>query len=265
MTIKELPISKIKIYQNIRSILKDVSGLMKSIASNGLQHPIGVYETKNKGYILAYGARRLEAVRKLGWKTIPCIIIPEEFSEENFLTQNTIENIHRQEIAPMELGKVCRMLTDKGYSFSEIAAKFSIPTTRVRDVWEVYKKVPRRYRELIGFVGRGESNKGKIPLNVALTILKSRIPSAQKEELFKYAKQKEFSTRHIHALVKMIRGGVSVQDAVKNLDKYAVKNIFLTVDIERLAEIEEQKITLTDYVKDIIRGNKPADSKLLVD
>ena len=51
MNVKEIQIDKIKIYQNMRSEKKDVSGLMKSLERDGLQHPIGVY-AKDSSYIL---------------------------------------------------------------------------------------------------------------------------------------------------------------------------------------------------------------------
>lgn len=264
MNVKEIPIDKIKIYQNIRSEQKDVSGLMKSIEREGLLHPIGVYR-KDSSYILAYGYRRLQAMKKLNWKTIPAVILTEEFTEEDFLTKNTIENIHRSNVTPIELGRVCKLFINRGFSKSEIASKLHIPVTRVATSYGIYINVPKKYRDTIGFISRGAKNRGKIPAEVAYAIVNLRISGEDKDKVFESARKKELSIRHVNLIAKIMRSAnISVEEAIKNLDKYLVKNIFLICDVDQYDKVIDEEISLTNYVKEIIEGKRKPNPDLLI-
>ncbi|KKK91699.1 hypothetical protein LCGC14_2710300, partial [marine sediment metagenome] len=74
--VKELEISKIKTLENIRTRIdeSDLTGLMQDIKQHGLLHAIGVWKEGEK-YILAFGNRRLECCKKLGWSKIPYKIL----------------------------------------------------------------------------------------------------------------------------------------------------------------------------------------------
>jgi len=69
--IKLIPIQTIIVRNRIRQDLGDIDELSNSIKQVGLLQPIGV----NKNNILIFGQRRLEAIKKLGWKEIPSIIL----------------------------------------------------------------------------------------------------------------------------------------------------------------------------------------------
>jgi N6-adenosine-specific RNA methylase IME4/ParB-like chromosome segregation protein Spo0J len=71
-TASSLPISEIVVGERHRRNLGDIEGLAKSIAEVGLLHPIAV---TFDGHLIA-GERRLRAVEMLGWKTIPCTLVP---------------------------------------------------------------------------------------------------------------------------------------------------------------------------------------------
>lgn len=262
MLVKEIEVGKITIYQNIRSDKKDVSGLMKSIEQNGLQHPIGVYK-KDNSYILAYGFRRLQAAKKLGWKTISAIIIQEKFSEEDFLTKNTIENIHREDINPLELGRVCHLFTERGFSNGEIAAKLHIPVPRVETTKYLYKKLPKEYKDAIGFVPRGIRNTGKISSNTAMAILHLNIGKEEIEQLLKYAKVHELKSRDIYMIEKLSRGGLTIKEVLATLGQYAVKNINLPVD-KNIWEKIKYSGSFTNYVRDVFGGKEPINKDLFV-
>jgi ParB-like chromosome segregation protein Spo0J len=70
--VPSLPIDSIIIGERHRRDLGDIEGLAKSIDAVGLLHPIAV---TFDGHLIA-GERRLRAVQLLGWKTIPCTLIP---------------------------------------------------------------------------------------------------------------------------------------------------------------------------------------------
>lgn len=51
-----------------------VKELIESISKIGLENPIIVHKIEG-GYEIIEGAHRLEALRRLGWKEIPCNIV----------------------------------------------------------------------------------------------------------------------------------------------------------------------------------------------
>jgi N6-adenosine-specific RNA methylase IME4 len=72
-----LPISEIVVGERHRRDLGDIAGLAKSIGDIGLLQPIAV---TFDGHLIA-GERRLRAVESLGWKTIPCTLLPINLGE----------------------------------------------------------------------------------------------------------------------------------------------------------------------------------------
>jgi len=263
MKIEEIKTSKIKIFQNIRSDKKDVSDLMKSLERDGLLHPIGVYK-KDDAYILAYGFRRLQAAKKLDWKTNPAVIVQEVFSEEDFLAKNTIENLHREEINPVELGRVCQLFTkNHDFSPSEIAAKLHISNKQVSVAMSIYKRLPKEYRDVIGFVPRGKAGKGKIPAAVAVAILKLALTPANTKKFLDFAKIHELTTREVHLIEKLSRIGLSLEEILENLDDYAIKNVVIAINIAEWKKLNYDG-PFGNYTKEIVRGNEPPNKKLLI-
>jgi len=72
MTTLTTKITDIKIGNRFRKEMGDIDSLVKTIQDVGLLQPIGVNEDNE----LVYGARRLEACKRLGWTEIPVNIIP---------------------------------------------------------------------------------------------------------------------------------------------------------------------------------------------
>gem|GEM_PF-497794 len=77
----------------------DVSALVKSIASVGLIHPV----TINRDGELLAGARRLEAVRELGWTEIPVHVIDRDTLVQELISID--ENLVRTPLKGLELEK----------------------------------------------------------------------------------------------------------------------------------------------------------------
>ncbi len=255
MKIKEIDIKSIKVKQNIRTRLADLGQMMESIKQHGLLHPIGVYK-EGTNYALAYGARRLEACIKLGWNTITVVVLSGEMTKLKFLSINTVENIHRSSISPIELGKVCRMLKDEGLSNAEIMAKLSITKSRVEGALKIYRDLPKEYEDLVGFA-TSNMDKRKVPFNVVNTIFGLRIKKSQKIELLMAARKQELSVMKVMLVGRFIVQGSSVKKALEVLDDYTIKNIKCIVSKDELAKM---KLPFARYAMDTIRKR---NSKLL--
>ena len=98
-----------------------LSELAASVKSNGLIQPI-VVRRVGEGYQLVAGERRLRAARMAGLTTIPAIVRDvDSFSQAQLAL---VENIHREDLNPMERAAAYRALIDQlGLTQAELAAR----------------------------------------------------------------------------------------------------------------------------------------------
>ncbi|MBN2144739.1 MAG: ParB/RepB/Spo0J family partition protein [Candidatus Aureabacteria bacterium] len=93
--------------------------LTQSIKARGIIQPILVRQDGN-GYIIVAGERRYRAMKSLGEKTIPAIIM--EASHEQSLIMALIENLQREDLNPVEEGEAYhRLIKEHSYTQEKIA------------------------------------------------------------------------------------------------------------------------------------------------
>ena len=98
-----------------------LSALARSIQEVGVLQPI-VVRKRDDGYELVAGERRLRAARMAGLATIPAVV--RESDENESLREALIENIHREDLAPLELaGAFQELLEDLGVSQETLAER----------------------------------------------------------------------------------------------------------------------------------------------
>ncbi len=94
--------------------------LENSIRENGVIQPI-VVQKRGEGYEIICGERRWRASRKAGLKKIPAII--REASNTESLQIALIENIHRQDLNPIEEAEAYKRLSREFGLTQEVIAK----------------------------------------------------------------------------------------------------------------------------------------------
>jgi ParB family transcriptional regulator, chromosome partitioning protein len=95
--------------------------LADSIRDHGVLQPILVRPVEDHFLIIA-GHRRYEACKLIGLAAMPCLIRDAE--DEEILEQAIIENVQREDIAPVEEAQCYRLLMEKhGYSMRDMASK----------------------------------------------------------------------------------------------------------------------------------------------
>lgn len=135
----------------------DVSDLMSDLEQRGLLENIGIRKSDNA---LIFGNRRVKAAEKLDWNEITCDYY-DDVSDEDLLIANLAENIKRKNIGTIEIGRICKILIDKGFTTSEIATKLGINKHRVQSTVGTYKVVVGTpFESLIVFKELGRSRKG---------------------------------------------------------------------------------------------------------
>ena len=118
-TIIDLPLDRIKSNKNQpRSKFKEQSlnELAESIREFGVLQPIIVRKLDKKdSYEIVAGERRYRATQKIGLNTVPSLIL-SEIDDVSSLEMALIENIHRDDLSPME----------QAYSYKYLIDEFSI-------------------------------------------------------------------------------------------------------------------------------------------
>jgi len=95
--------------------------LANSIAEKGVVQPITVRRFQG-GYQLIAGERRFRCVRDLGIAEIPAFILDVD-SDEEMMELSIIENIHREDLNPIDLAQSYKRLVDECKLTQEQVAK----------------------------------------------------------------------------------------------------------------------------------------------
>jgi ParB/RepB/Spo0J family partition protein len=126
-----LPVDAISVLSNVRGrhpqpTDPDVLDLAGSIKASGLINPPTV-QAINGGHVLVAGARRLAAVRALGWLTTPVRILVDE-SADAADTVALVENLQRRALEPMEEARAIADMLNRAPA-SEVAERlgFTVP------------------------------------------------------------------------------------------------------------------------------------------
>jgi ParB family chromosome partitioning protein len=96
--------------------------LVTSIREVGLLQPIVVRPTGPDTYELVMGERRLRATKEAGLERIPAIV--RDTGDEAMLRDALLENLHRQQLNPLEeAAAYAQLLEDFGTTHEELATK----------------------------------------------------------------------------------------------------------------------------------------------
>jgi ParB/RepB/Spo0J family partition protein len=125
-----LPIEKLHPAEdNIRRDVGDVKELAASIAAVGILEPLIVTPANGRGYTVVAGARRYAAAKVAGLAEVPCIV--REFTDEQRAEAMLVENLQREDLAPLEEAAGYQRLVDVGWSQRKIAQRVGVSQSQV--------------------------------------------------------------------------------------------------------------------------------------
>jgi ParB family chromosome partitioning protein len=106
-----------------------LAALARSIREVGVLQPI-VVRVRDGGYELVAGERRLRAARLAGLPTVPAIV--RESDDTDALREALIENIHREDLSPLELAAAYQELMEElGTTQEEVAERLGCSRSQV--------------------------------------------------------------------------------------------------------------------------------------
>jgi len=268
MKVEDIDIRLISVTENVRLGKSDseMKQLMESIKQHGLKEPIGVSkEKKGERYTLLYGFRRLEAYKKLGYKTIPAVIVgPVEHSEH--LIVNSLENLQRRDVTPFELGRICQKLVKLGLTPGEIAASLSQPIGRIKGAMTITSKIPLKLRSKVAFIKPGHAKNGQISATTTYDILQiarnTNLTSKEVSMLMEESRTRELSNVDIYNIANLLKKGLSIKDALVKVAEYQTIRMAVTIKrSEAEAVMKKHDINKGELISMIVYGILPPLTK----
>jgi len=193
--------------------------LVTSIREYGVLQPVVVQKAES-GYELVVGERRWRASKKVGLKKIPAVI--REVSDAQALELAIIENIHRQDLNPIEEAEAYSRLSDEFALTQEmIAKKVGKSRTAVANTLRLLKLSRNIKEDLIS---------GKLSMGHARALL-GLDNTGQIETLRKEIFKQDLTVRQTESRVNSLKQ----PDLKKPVSLVSKKNIFIK-DLEKQLE-----------------------------
>ncbi len=167
--------------------------LTLSIQAHGIVQPVIVRRTEDEDvYQIIAGERRWRAARNAGLETVPCIV--QEADDEKAVELALVENLQRDDLAPLETAEALRHLAQEfGLTQEQLAlqvgrSRSSIANTlRLLDLPEAVKQA----------LAEGRISEGHARALLALTDQPERL-----EEVFQRIERDALSVRETEELVR---------------------------------------------------------------
>lgn len=187
--------------------------LAASIKEHGLIQPV-VLRSVGAGYEIVAGERRWRAARKVGVKTIPCIV--RELTDEENMLLAIIENMQREDLNPIEEAEgLSQMIDTYGLTQDQVSKSVGKSRPYITNCLRLLK-LPEAIQ---GFVSEGQLSAGHARAIVSAGGKEKQITLAQK------AVKEGLSVRQIEKLAKENKTGkTKAKPREKNADVKRVEN-----------------------------------------
>jgi len=109
---------------------EELASLAASIREVGILQPIVVRKAGESAYELVAGERRLRAAKLAGMATVPVVV--RDTDDADILREALIENIHREDLGPIELAEAFRaLLEDLALKQEELADRVGVSRSHI--------------------------------------------------------------------------------------------------------------------------------------
>jgi len=241
--IKEIGLKSIrpsKLNPRLEVNIERLNELAASIKEVGLLEPIIVRPSGDE-YEVVVGERRYRASQQAGLARIPAIV--REYTDDEVVQLNLIENVQREELSAVEKGKVCRYLLDncpgKYPSQSSIAEKMGVSSDTVSLWLKTVEVVPEEVQSLVApSTLSGEVPEGKIDFSTAVKVGRSvKEPERQVEIIRKLAEKKLPTKDRDRVIERAIREPEkSVETVIEELAETPYELQFMSKDRDQIVD-----------------------------
>jgi len=212
MQLKKVSVNDIitgKYQMRFNTAKKDIDSLARSIKMNGLLCPPSV-TTKGSKYVLAFGHRRFEAVKKLNWKEVTIIVL-DGMHEKDLVVNTLVENIEKVDLTPLEKAKAYQnMLEELDITQQELATRCGRSQSEIA---HHIRMLSRLNQHILNWLEEGKLSFGHAMILMMLDDKNKQL------EICGEVIEKELSIRDTALLVDRARPRGELTDKEKELNK----------------------------------------------
>ena len=254
--LREIPIKQIKVWHDAQARKLDregISELARSIKNEGLQNPPMVQKDGKNSYLLMSGQRRLAALKRIGAKKIPVLLLTNstKYDLDNAKAASVVENLHRNKMNTKDMTAACVFLSES-VGQSKAAKSLGISPQTLKK-YLGFAAVPDKLKEYVPKkLSRDDATRlyQSIP-NVpkAIKIAEKIIPLDQKLRK-KYLYHLAKSTKSSHPkLLKKAKAALLQQRVTLELNKSHARKLRSLAAKNNLEVTEMAAKIMSDYMK----------------
>lgn len=152
--------------------VEGLNELADSIRNVGLIQPL-IIRPVGSHYEVVIGERRYRACQQAGLEKVPAII--KQYSDDEVVELNLIENVQREDLSAVEKGKSCNLLMEKyphKYpTVKDLSKKLAVSETTIQS-WLQLVSAPKEIQRMVAPANKigVPRAKGKIDYDTAVTI-----------------------------------------------------------------------------------------------
>ena len=232
--LREIPVKKIKVWKSAqaRTLNRDgIAELAKSIKNDGLQNPPMVQKDGDY-YLLMSGQRRLSAMKRLGAKVMPALVLTKKtsYDVDTAKAASVVENLHRADMDTKDTAAACVFLAEQ-MGKGKAAKMLGMSATT--------------FRKYHGFAGVPDVLKALVPRELsrdeAVTLFKIYPNTTNALKIFNRIKKIDRPTRKAYLKVLAHRPNSSHKKALREAKESLVRKKFSVVFALRNAKSLKRK------------------------
>jgi len=239
--VREIELQKIRpsrLNPRIEVNIERLNELAASIREVGLLQPIIVRPIDGE-FEVVLGERRYRASQQAGLKKIPVII--GEYTDDEVMQLNLIENVQRQELSAIEKGKVCKYLlencSEKYPSQTAVAKRIGVSNDAVSLWLRTIEVIPKEAQTYVApSTISGRVPEGKIDYLTAVKVGRSVEEPEKRVELIKKLAEKKLPAKERAQVIKKValQPEKPVEEAIAEVVEAPYQMQFEAVDKEPL-------------------------------
>jgi ParB family chromosome partitioning protein len=252
-TVKQIELKKIRPNRRnprLEINIERLNELAASIREVGLLEPI-IVRPVNGEYEVVVGERRYRASQQAGLEKVTAIV--REYSNDEAVQLNLIENVQREELNAIEKGNVCKYLLEncpeKYPSQNAIAKKIGISSNAI-SVWlRTVEVVPQEAQKYVApSTISGQVPEGKIDYQTAVKVGRSVEELEKRVEVIKKLAEKRLPVKERTEVIKKVVSEPEkpIEEVIKEVAEAPCELEFTSEDKKPLLEGTKTQTSRTD-------------------
>lgn len=250
--VKEIELKRIrpsKLNPRLEVSIERLNELATSIKEVGLLEPIIVRPAGDE-YEVVVGERRYRASQQAGLEKVLAIV--RDYSDDEVVQLNLVENVQRQDLSAIEKGRVCKYLlencADKYPNQAAIASRIGVSSDAISLWLRTVEVVPKEVQSYIAPSNvSGEVPEGKIDYLTAVRVGRTVEEPERQVEVIKKLSEKRLPAKDRAEIIKKVAREPEkpVDEVIKEVEEAPYVMQFLAHEKEALLDGTKTQMSRT--------------------